>query len=399
MSEIPDDPPPRPRPRPPAAAPAELDERSGELETGQDDGAGQDAGPAQDVGAGGPPESGGAEGVAGGVAVGADDAEAADGGVALVAPQRRTRRRIVLQGVALLLVVAVVAVVLVLRHAGSSGSGTAAVDQTAAALTDQAAANAFVAGATSDIAAVTSYDYSSLDSALFAGSSVATGEFRRSFRAALSGSLGAQATKLHRVQTFDQAVAGIGGISGDGSSASVLVFGTQTVTDDNTGQQPRSIPVTLVATVEHTGDRYLISRLASGGNPGLPPGTRALDLAAEAARETVAAVLTLRHDHIAADIATVLGGTADPLRSELAAQTAKTRSAVTTGGYDLNGTVTAVAVEQASGDTAVLLVAATGTRTDPGKQPRVVTDGRYEATVTRVGSRWLTSTLTTVQVG
>ena len=301
----------------------------------------------------------------------------------------------------LLLVVAVVALVLVLRNTGSSGSkaGKANIDQTAAALTDQPTANAFVAGATSDIAAVTSYDYRSLDSALFAGSSVATGEFRRSFRAALSGPLGDQAKKLHRVQTFDQAVAGIGRISGDAKTATVLVFGTQTVTDDNTAQKPRAIPVTLVATVERTGDRYLISRLSSGGNPGLPPGTRALDQAAEAARETVVDVLTLRHDHIAADIAAVLGGTADPLRNQLSAQTAKTRTSVTKGGYDLTGTVTAVAVEQASGDTAVLLVAATGTRTDPGKQPRVVTDGRYEATVTRVGSRWLTSTLTTVQVG
>src|SRR5206468_2359118 len=122
---------------------------------------------------------------------------------------------------------AVVALVLVLRHTGSSGSKThdANVDQTAATLTDQSTANAFVAGATSDIAAVTSYDYRSLDSALFAGSSVATGGFRRSFRAALSGSLGAQAKKVHRVQTFEQAVAGIGRISSDAKTATVLVFG------------------------------------------------------------------------------------------------------------------------------------------------------------------------------
>lgn len=391
MSEIPDDQAARPRPRPPArTAPPPAPPDTAADGTVADAVEHPDDPKADDPQPDDPQADADADRL--------EDGAGSDDGAAR---QRRARRRIVLQGVALLLAVAVVAVVLVLRHTGSSGhSGTSAdVDQTAATLTDQTAANAFVAGATSDIAAVTSYDYRSLDSALFAGSSVATGEFLRSFRTALTGPLGTQARTLHRVQSFEQAAAGIGRMSADGRIADVLVFGTQTVTDDNTGQQPRSTPVTLVATVLHRGDRYLISKLSSGGNPGLPPGTRALNRAAEAARETVAEVLTLRHDHLAADIATVLGGTADPLRSQLTAQTAKTRSAVTAGGYDLNGTVTAVAVEQASGDTAVLLVAATGTRTDPGKQPRVVTDGRYEATVTRVGSRWLTSTLTTVRVG
>ncbi len=384
MSETPEDPSARPRPRPPAhRAPPAVDVPD-EIEPAEIARRHRDRGRRdRDAATIEPDEI-------------ADDP-------AVGARQRRTRRRILLQGAVLLVVVAVVAVVLIVRHTssggGSSGGSGVPVDQSVAALTDQAAANAFVAGANSDVAAVTSYDYRSLNSALYAGSAVATGDFLRSFRAALTGPLGAQARRLHRVQSFDEAVAGVGRMTSDGKTADVLVFGTQTVTDDNTRQKPRSIPVTLVVSVRRDGDRYLISKLSSGGNPGLPPGTRALDQAAEAGRETVADVLTLRHDHVAADIATLLNGVVDPLRSKLSAQTAKTRGAIQSGRYDLTGTVTSLAVEQASGSTVVLLVAATGVRTDPGQKPRVVTDGRYEETVVQVGSRWLTTSLNAVQVG
>ena len=404
MSETPEDQSARPRPRPPAhrASPPDIgsDAPGGTDVTDNDDtdvtgpdGTVDDVGDDEVDDVGAEPDDD---------AAGGDEAGGGDE-AAVAARQRRTRRRILLQGAALLVVVAVVAVVLVVRHSSSGGGGAggsgAPVDQSVAALTNQAAANAFVAGASSDVAAVTSYDYRSLDAALYAGTSVATGEFLHSFRAALTGPLGAQARTLHRVQTFDEAVAGAGRMSSDGTTADVLVFGTQTVTDDSTRQKPRSTPVTLVVSVRREGDRYLISKLASGGNPGLPPGTRALDQAAEAGRETVAAVLTLRHDHVAADIAALLNGVVDPLRSKLSAQTAKTRGAIEKGRYDLTGTVTSLAVEQASDTTVVLLIAATGLRTDPGQKPRVVTDGRYEATVVRVGSRWLTTSLDAVRVG
>ncbi|WP_375487727.1 hypothetical protein [uncultured Jatrophihabitans sp.] len=313
--------------------------------------------------------------------------------------RRGGRRRWHLAAAGVVVVAVVIAVFLIVRDrsggSGGAGSSSSAADQSAATVTDSAAADAFVAGATSDVVAVTAYDYRSLDTTLSNGQNVTTGAYRTSFRTALTGSLAATARRLHRVQTFNLLAAGIGEMAKDGKSAKVLIFGSQSVTDDSTKGRARATLVTLTATMQREGNRYLVAGLDADRNAGLPAGTSGLRAAAEAGRSEVTAVLTLRHDHYDADYNTALAGAVDPLRSSLAKQSATARQRITAGGYDLSGSVTAVAVERALGDTLVMLVAATGNRTADGKTS-VVSDGRYRVTVVRVSGQWVTSSIDAV---
>lgn len=312
-----------------------------------------------------------------------------------------SRRAGLIAAVAGLAAVAVAAVVVVsLVGGGSSGSTptSATVSEPQARLTSAARTQAFVAGATSDVLSVTSYSYRTLQSDLDNGLAVTTGAYRDRYRAALTGSLGATARRLHRTQTFQLATAGIGRTSADGSSAHVLLFGTQGVQDDTTGGHTQDSLVTLDATIRRQGDSYLISGLDVGGDAGLPAGTTGLTAAAEAARSEVAALLTMRRAHLATDSRAVVATTVGPLHSQLTTQAASVRRAVTKGGYDLTGEVTALAVRSADGDTATLLVAATGDRTTASGRSSVATDGRYAVTVVRVQGRWLVSALDPVAV-
>ena len=304
-------------------------------------------------------------------------------------------RRAMLAGLALAVALLVAAGVLVLVHhddKGTPAAPSAASDPAVAAITRGDLANAFVAGASTDIAAVTTYDYRSLDSALSNGSAVTTGAYRTSFRAALTGPLAADAVRVKRVQTFRLLDAGIGSIDADGTGAKVLIFGLQSVTDATTGGRPRTTPVTLTATVSKQGNRYLLARWTRPERRAAA-GTAGLRAAAEAGREEVLAVLTLRHDHFDTDYGAALAGAVDPLRSSLTGQAAAARARITAGRYDLAGTVTAVGVERADGGTLVLLVAATGTRTPVGGTPTVVVDGRYRVTVVHAGGTWVTSAI------
>lgn len=269
--------------------------------------------------------------------------------------ERRARRRVVQIALFGLCISGLVAAV-VLALVGDSGSGATparagATQRTGstvhAELGNADLANAFIAAATSDLTAVTSYDYRHLDDALSAGLSVTTGAYRTAFRAALTGDLAVAARRDHTVQNFDLLKAGIGYMAADGSSAVVLAFGTETVIQD---ARTTTTAITLTATLARQGSSFLISKLEVGTNPGLPPGTQAMLTAAEAGRERVLAQLS-----------------APPARQ---------------------GAVSAIAVERADDDTVLLLIAGTGTKTDSAGTSTVVTDGRYEVTVVRSGGRW-----------
>lgn len=293
------------------------------------------------------------------------------------------------------MVLALLAAVLVLRHGEPSAKakGRPPVQNSGAVLRDPAQAEAFIAGATSDIAAVTSYDYRTLEQALSAGTSVTTGAYRNSYRAALQGGLGDTAKREHVVQSFDLVTAGIGQVSDSGAQAKVLIFGVETVTTGTGAHSSRVDPVTLTATIDKRGSSYLISALEVGTNAGLPPGSDQLVVAAEAGREQVVNVLSYRRDHFAADHDRALSGAVEPLRSALVGSAADTEQALRSGKYDLTGVVTAIAVVRASGDTVELLVAATGTKVGSDGTRSELTDGRYAVTVVRVGAAWLVSSI------
>lgn len=313
--------------------------------------------------------------------------------------RRRLRRRRILAAGSLSLLV-VIGVTLAVVSASTDGSprrhnSSSTVPGSGARFAAPDEVRSFLAGAASDIAAVTSYDYRSLADALNAGLDVTTGAYRKAYRAALDGDLGAQARAHRVVQTFDILRLGIGAMSTDGTSAKVLVFGQENVTDDTTGTNPRPQLITLTATVQRRGDRYLISELDEDTNAGLPPGTAELPVAAEAARSEILNLTTYSSAHFDADIRRSLADAVDPLRTQIIDSRAATQASV--AGGDIVGTVIAVAVERADVTSVTMLVAARSARVTTAGTSTNVTDGRYEVVVVKVGGRWYASSATLIE--
>jgi hypothetical protein len=263
-------------------------------------------------------------------------------------------------------------------------------------LADPELVSAFLGGAASDIAAVTSYDYRSLDDALNAGLAVTTGNYRTAYHAALTGDLARTALAQHVVHTFDLLDLGIGAINPSGTQAKVLVFGRQNVTDDSTGNQPLASPVTLCATIRRSGDQYLISDLVEGVSAGLPPGGPDLRVAAEAGRSEVVNLLSYRRANFDLDLQRALAGATVPLSDDIQSNAASTQAAMIKGKYDLSATVTAIAVKGTGADSVTLLVAADANRVPDGAVEPVLTHPRYEVTVTRTLQGWAASAVTPV---
>jgi hypothetical protein len=306
---------------------------------------------------------------------------------------RRTRRRRLAQIGAAVLAIAGIVGFIVLRPGHGSDRRTGAAPSptaTGANLADPQLASAFLGGAASDIAAVTTYDYRSLDDALNAGSAVTTGSYRRAYRAALTGDLAATATQNHVVHTFELLELGLGEVNSSRTQAKVLVFGRQRVSDDSTGGRSTTSPVTLCATIVRNGNRYLISNLVEGGNAGLPPGGTDLPVAAEAARTEVINLLSFRRSTFDADLERALSGAVSPLRNQLVKNAPVTESGMEKGKYDLSGSVTGVAVVRSSDDSVTMLVAADSVRT-PDSGRTAVSPERYVVTVTRTAGSWAVS--------
>jgi hypothetical protein len=267
---------------------------------------------------------------------------------------------------------------------------------TGANLADPELVNEFLSGATSDIAAVTTYDYRDLEDALNAGLAVTTGSYRTAYRQALTGALRETALQEHVIHTFELTDIGIGEMNARGTVAKVLVFGQQLVTDDQTGGRPQLSPITLCATIRRDGDLFRISDLVEGASAGLPPGGPDLPVAAEAGRSEVANLLSYRRADFQADLERALAGATGGLTTEIERNAAATRAAMRAGGYDLRGTVTAVAVLSAGTDSVTLLVGAASSRLADGAAAPVVTYPRYEVTVVRTSTGWATSDVSPV---
>jgi hypothetical protein len=263
-------------------------------------------------------------------------------------------------------------------------------------LADPDLVSAFLGGAASDIAAVTSYDYRSLDDALNAGLAVTTGAYRTAYQEALTGDLARTALQQHVVHTFDLLDLGIGEINAAGTQAKVLVFGRQNVTDDSSGAQPLVSPVTLCATIRKQGDQFLISDLVEGASAGIPPGGPDLRIAAEAGRSEVVNLLSYRRANFELDLARALAGATAPLSDDIQSNAASTQAAMIKGNYDLSATVTAIAVQRADAGSVTLLVAVDANRVPDGSGEPVLTHPRYKVTVSRTLQGWAASRITPV---
>lgn len=265
-----------------------------------------------------------------------------------------------------------------------------------AQLTGADTATAFMAGAAAAVPAVTTYDYRHLDDALAAGLAVSTGTYRAQYQAALTGPVAAAAQRQHVVHTFSVLRVGIGAMDPAGTEARVLIFGQQQITDDSTHGQPRIGPLTLCATMQRIGNRYLIGDLVPDGDPGLAAGSHDLQVAVTAGGAELANLLTYRRASFAADLGRALAGATSPLRDQVRGGAAATQKELTRGGYDLSGAVTAVAVSTASDDTVTLLVEATSSRIGAVAGAIRSATVRYQVTVVRISGSWLVSEAQTI---
>lgn len=303
------------------------------------------------------------------------------------------------------LAVAATVVVLILRRTHDDAPSaqrpkpTPTPTVTGALLAQPDVATSFIAGAASDIAAVTTYDYRTLDDALAAGSAVTVGAYRQAYRAALTGDLATTALQNHVVHTFETLELGVGEMNAAGTQAKVLIFGRERVTDDSTKGNARITPSTLCATMVRQGNRYLISNLVENANAGLPAGGSELQVAAEAGRSEVINLLSYRRADFDADVQRAEAGAVSPLKEQIESNAADTGAAMRKGNYDLNGSVTSVAVERASGDSIAMLVAAQSNRVVDGGAAPTVTSVRYVVTVTRTESGWAVSQVRNVDGG
>ncbi len=297
-----------------------------------------------------------------------------------------TRHAVLVIIVGLLVAVGAATASIVLAFSGSDSPQRAATGATAARLDDPGLVSSYVAAATAGVQAVTSYDYRSLPDALSNGLQVTTGAYRASYRQALTGDNAASVVRGRVVQTFDLLKIGIGKVAADGKQATVLVFGIEHKTNSG-GQQ--ADPLTLTATLQKVGDRFLISRLEEDASAGVPPGNAALRKAAEAGRHEVVNLLSFTRAQFAADQQRALDGATAGLRADLVPRLARTKAAMNSGKYDLTGAVTAVAIESVAGDRVAMLIAATGERISATGTKTVVTDGRFAVSVALVGGDWL----------
>jgi len=185
-------------------------------------------------------------------------------------------------------------------------------------------------------------------------------------------------------------------MTGAGNRAKVLIFARLHQSGDDIAAGDRSVVITLCLTLVKHGDQYLIARMVADADAGLPPGTTGLRAAAEAARAEVVDYLSYRRSAFTADLARAKARATGALLRQLTTQAPKTLARMKAGKYDLRGSVVAIAARQVSDDSAVFLVAATGTRVaDDGTSSRD-TDGHYAVTVQRSGHSWQVSSITPV---
>ncbi len=298
---------------------------------------------------------------------------------------RSRRVQLIALAVAAVLVVTT-AVIAFVRNSNDAAAGGAELDH-------PAQLTAYLAAVTTPVSAVTSYDYRRLDDSFAAGLAVSTGSYQRAYRSSFAA-LRSGATNDQVTQTFEQLRAGVGTISDGGKQAQVLVFGTEART--STGGSS-SEDVTLRVTLVRRGNTYLISDLAEDASAGLPPANDGLRAAAEAGRSEVININSYRRAHFDADLAVALDGAAGTLRGQLRAQAGSTRAALTKGGYDLSGAVTAVAVERVTTKEVTLLMAATGIRIASDGSRSSIGSVRFEVVVDLIGGTWQTTQVTPVR--
>jgi hypothetical protein len=272
-----------------------------------------------------------------------------------------------------------------------TGSGSLS-DPGPAAYTDPSAAAAVLAAASAGIQAVDSYDYRDINGAIAKGLAVTAGEFQTSYRAAMTGSVAAQAPADHTVQSCTVRKVGLASLSSDGTSATALVLGELQTENLTTGTTPQETPITLGVTLANVNGHWLISGvldLSTGTQQSVPPGTGALEAATAAGAQEVLNLLSFTRANYTSDFGRALAGLTGPLLAEQESQRSSILAAMTGAGEDYEGQVRAVGIESVGSDSVTLLVVASSYQVDDAGKRTLQTEPEIEVGVVRVNGEWL----------
>lgn len=322
--------------------------------------------------------------------------------------QQRWRRWLLGGGAAIGVAALVASVVLALlgtnagRGARAAAQTTAvgpATDRLGAAFAQPEVAAAAMVAARGAVQAIDSYDYRTLASALDAGTQVTTGDFRGTYRAAMVGDIAARAKQFHTVQTCAVQKVGLLSLSQDGLRAEVLVLALLSTTD-TTSPAPRVSPVTLDVTMLDSTGTWLVAGMADvTGSPlpeEAPAGTTDLQAAVAAGRRAVAALLSYRRSHFAADFRRALDVLDENGRQQQEPQRAAIKAQLDRDHIDLGGDIDALAVEDAGFASVTLLAAVDHYETDAAGNRSSLGELRVEVGMLNVGGAWLVDSFVTL---
>lgn len=287
----------------------------------------------------------------------------------------------------------------VLAPSGPPSALPSTANATAAAFAEPATVSAVLSAARSAVPVVDSYDYRHLEDALAAGLRVSTGEFRNSYRQAMTGPVAAVAPGSKVAQTCVVRNAGIASLDAGGTRGAVVVFAQLSTTDTSTGSTPRLAEVALGLTMTKVAGRWLISAMSDLDSvvapPAVPPGTPALVAAAQAGAQEMLELLSYRRASFDADFRRALTGMTPNLAAQQAGKKRQIHDSMSAGGYDLAGRLGAVAVERAEGGAVSLLVISQGDRVSAGTHTPA-TFALLEVGMTRPDGRWLVNRISAV---
>lgn len=128
-------------------------------------------------------------------------------------------------------------------------------------------------------------------------------------------------------------------------------------------------------------------------NPGLSAQEQA---AVDAASREMINLQSFRLAHFDADFSRASGGLTGDLLKAFTPKKAALRQGLATSKQDTAASVTQAAFEQSKGNEAVVLMTMNNYRVNSKGKQTLFNSGRFEVTVTKVGSRWLASNLTSV---
>ncbi|MFN2519110.1 MAG: hypothetical protein ABR604_08730 [Jatrophihabitantaceae bacterium] len=118
--------------------------------------------------------------------------------------------------------------------------------------------------------------------------------------------------------------------------------------------------------------------------------------AVDAGAKQIVNILTFSRKTFEADYARTLAGATGALRVDLEKQKPTLLAQMTTGKFDLEGTVTNSAFEEINGNNSLVLISAQGYKLPAGGRRTLATTARFEVTMTKVDGKWLAGGLQSV---